>query len=332
MTVGNESQAGKVINRIAAVVAVLVALSLPLGHVLTALSSSSASLEFKAKVKASALNGLIASNPDVWMLAENRLMGLISSEPVPLANEVVEVIDADGHLVVKSGAAIDEPILSRTYTLFDAGIPVGQVKVSGSQRAIVNTTLIAAFLGLVLGGMVFVVMRVLPMRALRRTTQALILEKERAEGMLVNLSEYRDHLENLVEQRTADLRVAAATFDSQEAMFVTDANRKILRINRAFTQSTGYGDDEAIGQTIDLLKSDRHDENFYSTLWEGVDLLGGWQGEIWNRRKSNEIFPSWITITALKDDHGVVTNYIGVHHDITERKLARRGNSQSCIL
>lgn len=116
MPVRNEDQAAKVINRIAAVVAVLVALSLPLGHALTALSSSGATLEFKAKVKASALNGLIASNPEVWMLAENRLLGLISREPVPLANEVVEVMDAKGNLVVKSGAEIDAPILSRNYT------------------------------------------------------------------------------------------------------------------------------------------------------------------------------------------------------------------------
>lgn len=322
MPVRNEDQAAKVINRIAAVVAVLVALSLPLGHVLTALSTGGAALEFKAKVKASALNGLIASNPDVWMLAENRLMGLISREPVPLANEVVEVIDIRGNLVVRSGAAIDTPILSRSYTLFDAGTPVGQVKVSGSQRELVGTALLAAFLGLLLGSAVFMVMRVLPMRALRRATEALIVEKDRAESMLVDLSNYRDHLENLVEQRTADLRVAAAAFDSQEAMFVTDADRKILRINRAFSQSTGYGDAEAIGQTINILKSGRHDDDFYRTLWESVDRFGGWQGEIWNRRKSGEIFPAWMTVTALKSDDSVTTNYIGVHHDITERKLA----------
>jgi diguanylate cyclase (GGDEF)-like protein/PAS domain S-box-containing protein len=322
MPVRNESYAAKVIHRIATVVAVLVALSLPLGHVLTALSSNSAALEFKAKVKASALNGLISSSPDVWMLAENRLIGVIASEPVPLANEVVEVIDAQGNIIVKSGAAIDEPILSRNYTLFDAGIPVGQVKVSGSQRMMVNTTLIASFLGCVLGGMVFVVMRVLPMRALRRTTEALVVEKERAEGMLVDLSVYRDHLETLVAQRTADLRIAAAAFDSQEAMFVTDVNRKFLRINQAFMRSTGYADDEAMGQTIDLLKSGRHDDDFYQTLWENVDRFGGWQGEIWYRRKGGDVFPSWMTITAVKNDDSTVTNFIGVHHDITDRKLA----------
>jgi diguanylate cyclase (GGDEF)-like protein/PAS domain S-box-containing protein len=322
MPIRNESHAAKVIHRIAAVVATLVALSLPIGHVFTALASNSAQLEFKAKVKASALNGLIASNPDVWMLAENRLMGLIASEPVPLANEVVEVIDAEGNVVVKSGAAIDGPILSRNYTLYDAGIAVGRVKVSGSQRSVVNTTLIALFLGIVLGSMVFVVMRVLPMRALRRTTEALVVEKVRAEGMLIDLSVYRDHLENLVEQRTADLRIAAAAFDSQEAMFVTDVNRKFLRINKAFTQSTGYDESESIGQTIDLLKSDRHDDNFYQSLWESVDRFGGWQGEIWNRRATGDIFPSWMTITALKNEDRVVTNFIGVHHDITERKLA----------
>ena len=322
MSLRADDHATKVINRMAIFIAIMVAISLPVGYALTSLASAAAALEFKARVKAAALNGLIASSPDIWMLAENRLQGLISREPVPLAHELVQIIDAQGNLVVQSGLPPVAPVLSQAYSLFDAGQPVGQVIVIGSQRELVVNTVFVTLLGALLGGLVFVIMRVLPLRALRLATEALRTEKEHAEEMLVELAGHRDHLEDLVRARTADLRVTAAAFDSQEAMIVTDANRVILRVNRAFTQATGYSEADALGQTPSLLNSDRHDAEFFRDLWETIDRSGGWQGEIWDRRKNGEVFPTWMTITALKDDQGAVTHYIGVHHDITQRKLA----------
>ena len=118
----------------------------------------------------------------------------------------------------------------------------------------------------------------------------------------------------------AELRIAAAAFESHEGMVVTDANGVILRVNQAFTESTGYAADEAIGQTPSLLKSGRHDDDFYRAMWETINRTGGWQGEIWDRRKNGEIFPKWLTVSAVKDQHGAVTHYVGAHFDITERK------------
>ena len=118
-----------------------------------------------------------------------------------------------------------------------------------------------------------------------------------------------------------DLRIAAVAFESQEGMLVTDANGVILKVNRAFTETTGYTSMEAVGRTPSLLKSGRHDADFYRAMWRTIHLTGKWQGEVWDRRKNGEIYPKWLTITAVKGDDEVTTHYIGSHLDITERKL-----------
>ena len=123
-------------------------------------------------------------------------------------------------------------------------------------------------------------------------------------------------------QTEADLRIAAAAFDAQEAMLITDSNRVILRVNRAFAENTGYTAEEVIGQNPRLLKSHRHDADFFSAMWESIGQTGGWQGEIWDRRKNGEGYQKWLTISAVKDGEGRVTNYVGVQYDISERKKA----------
>ncbi len=129
---------------------------------------------------------------------------------------------------------------------------------------------------------------------------------------------------DVTERRRAetDLRLAAAAFDSQEAMMVTDANAVILRVNRAFTEITGYTVDELVGQTPRLLKSGRHNADFYRKMWSSIQSSGGWQGEVWDRRKNGEEYPKWLTISAVKGADGVVTHLIGTHLDISERKKA----------
>ena len=118
------------------------------------------------------------------------------------------------------------------------------------------------------------------------------------------------------------LHIAATAFDSQEGMMVTDPDGVILRVNRAFTETTGYTAEEAVGRTTRLLKSGRHNADFYREMWETINRTGGWQGEIWDRRKTGEEYPKWLTISAVKDDNGIVTHYVGTHFDITERKKA----------
>ncbi|MDD5177266.1 MAG: EAL domain-containing protein [Sterolibacterium sp.] len=130
--------------------------------------------------------------------------------------------------------------------------------------------------------------------------------------------------EDITERRRAEaeLRIAAIAFESQEGMAVTDTRQVILRVNHAFTEITGYSAAEAVGQTPKLLSSGRHDRTFYADMWEGIRRTGSWQGEIWNRRKNGEVYPEWLTITAVKADDGAVSHYVSTLTDITLRKAA----------
>jgi len=131
---------------------------------------------------------------------------------------------------------------------------------------------------------------------------------------------------DITEHRLAeqDMRIAATAFESQEGMVVTDAEAVILRVNRAFTDITGYAAEEAVGQTPRLLRSGRHDAAFYTAMWESIHRSGLWQGEIWNRRKNGEVYLEWLSITAVKGGAGEVTHYVGTLTDITQRKAAEQ--------
>ena len=119
-----------------------------------------------------------------------------------------------------------------------------------------------------------------------------------------------------------DLRIAATAFESQEGMFITDDKGIILRANQAFSEITGYSVDEAIGKTPGLFSSGRHDPGFYAAMYESIAQTGAWKGEIWNRRKNGEVFPEWLTITAVKNNAGKVTHHVSTLTDITQRKAS----------
>ncbi len=120
------------------------------------------------------------------------------------------------------------------------------------------------------------------------------------------------------------LRVAAAAFESQEAMIITDARNVILQVNQAFMTNTGYSASEALGKTPRLIRSDRHDKIFQQSMWDSLNSTGVWKGELWNRHKDGTEFPAWSTISAVKNAHGEVTHYVGSHFDITARKQAEK--------
>lgn len=118
----------------------------------------------------------------------------------------------------------------------------------------------------------------------------------------------------------AELRIAAIAFEAPEGMLITDADRKILRVNNAFTIITGYTAEEAIGKSPRMLSSGRQDAAFYAMMWDSILSTGVWQGEIWNRRKNGEIYPEHLTITAVKDASGRTTNYVAAFSDVTDIK------------
>jgi len=119
-------------------------------------------------------------------------------------------------------------------------------------------------------------------------------------------------------QAEEELRIAAIAFETQEGMLVTDANGIIVRVNQAFTRLTGYSAEEAVGKTLALLKSDRHDESFLQTLWSVLQEKKHWQGEVWNRSKNGKIYAEWMTICAVSSPSGNTAHYVGTISDITQ--------------
>ena len=108
--------------------------------------------------------------------------------------------------------------------------------------------------------------------------------------------------------------------DSAEGIVITDADRRILTVNKAFSTLTGYSPQEIIGADPRILKSGRHDAAFYHVLWRTIRESGQWQGEIWNRKKNGELYLEWLSITAVRNAEGQLTHYVGIFSDITERK------------
>ncbi|MCE6977868.1 EAL domain-containing protein [Pseudomonas frederiksbergensis] len=125
-------------------------------------------------------------------------------------------------------------------------------------------------------------------------------------------------------ERTADrerLRQAAAVFDcTREGVLVTDSKGLIVHVNRAFMEITGYQREEVLGQRPNMFKSGHHPPGFYQAMFAALESLGEWSGEIWNRRKSGEIYPQWQTIRLIRDDQGRLSQYVAVFSDISAIK------------
>ena len=119
-----------------------------------------------------------------------------------------------------------------------------------------------------------------------------------------------------------ELRIAAIAFESQEGMLITDASHVILRVNSAFTRITGYPAEEVVGHSASIFNSPRHDANFYHSITATLDTTGTWQGELWIQRKTEQMFPLWLSITAVRAEDGNTTHYVHALVDITERKMA----------
>ncbi len=125
-------------------------------------------------------------------------------------------------------------------------------------------------------------------------------------------------------QMQEKLQLAATVFESTaEGVLITDTRQRINAVNRAFSEITGYSEDEAIGETPRLLASGLHDGAFYAAMWYQLTAEGHWQGEISNRRKNGEIYPSWLTISAVRNHDRFITHFVAVFADISSIKQAQ---------
>lgn len=144
------------------------------------------------------------------------------------------------------------------------------------------------------------------------------------EGLSVSLvTDVTDRL-----RTESELRIAATAFSAQEGIMITDAGKRILRVNDAFEKASGYTQAEVLGQKPSMFSSGNHDSRFYEAMWNSIAETGLWHGEIWNRRKNGEIYPQSLTISAVRNSDGEITNYVGDFIDISNIKQAEEAISK----
>ncbi|MEW4487471.1 SpoIIE family protein phosphatase [Thalassoglobus sp. JC818] len=151
------------------------------------------------------------------------------------------------------------------------------------------------------------------------------LQKEVYRTLRQRVAEETEHLSQAndkLRKTREDLRLAAVAFDTHDSIVITDRSGIILRVNDSFTALTGYSHEEVVGQTPRMLRSGRHEDEFYQEMWKAISEVGYWEGRIWNRRKDGTEYLQRLTITSLKDDTGKVTHYVGDGQDITDEVKA----------
>lgn len=107
---------------------------------------------------------------------------------------------------------------------------------------------------------------------------------------------------------------------SLEGIIITDSSGRITKVNPSFTSITGYSEQEVVGKNPGILKSEHHNQHFYKSMWESLLNEGHWSGEIWDRHKDGNAFPEWLSISAIRNSDGETSHYVGVFHDISDKK------------
>ena len=265
--------------------------------------------------------------------------GVIGTQPASnAARRLIEVRDGefegrstDG--LLRYFAVVPMP---ETGWIAYVGVPVAKAYAAARQRAITALAIaLSAMLLLILLAMVIARRIGKPIGALEKAAHAVEAGDLRvraavtgpreiaavAQGFNTMVEAQQRNVETL-KRHVDQLRIAATAFESQEGMMVTDASYRILQTNRAITEVTGYTAEELIGQTPRILRSALHPPEFYEQMWQTVLREGKWQGEVIGRRKSGEIYPKWLTITAVRADDGAPTHFVTSEADITARKAA----------
>lgn len=133
-------------------------------------------------------------------------------------------------------------------------------------------------------------------------------------GAAIRRQDYREHLQ----QARIALNCTA------EGIMSCDAQNRITSVNKSFTAITGYTEEEVIGRTPAILRSDRHKPDFFAAMWHDIAHQGGWHGEVWNRRKNGEIYPQRLTIATIRNDGGEISHYVAVFADVSELKQSQQ--------
>lgn len=153
-------------------------------------------------------------------------------------------------------------------------------------------------------------------RSFTLSAHKLSLKDTKAPPILLSLLEV-----SLKQMSNQSMRLASSIIDQiREGLMITDHRGLIVKVNHAFTEITGYAEEDAMGQTPNILHSGRHPQQFYQDMWSEIQHHGWWAGEVWNKRKTGEVFPEWLQISRIKDDVTGKMFYAATFSDITDRK------------
>jgi PAS domain S-box-containing protein len=312
-------------TRLASVVAGLIALSLPLGFLTLTLQSNLASMSEEAKYGAANLSRAISANPEFWQFEAHRLQELIKDMTETTLPESRRVVDSTGRVIVQSlestapeehakhteaeevaeaaeAAEFLDPnhllVISRKAPLMDSGKVVGHYEVIRNWRPLLLETALVSLLGLFLGAMVLLVLRVYPVRALKRTLATLANEKERAEITLNSIG---------------------------DAVITVNASGSVKSFNPAAGKLFGYTTDQVVGHDIKMLmpEAHRHALDGYLERYPhtGQPYLKGLELEVTALRSNGDVFPMELRISEFYLEGS--RQFIGSMRDISERRLAR---------
>ena len=133
------------------------------------------------------------------------------------------------------------------------------------------------------------------------------------------------YVDDITERKQEEIRLRRAdvVFSSfGEGMVVVSPDGTIEAVNPSFCRISGYQENELIGRNMSIMRSGQHTTDFYREFWHALKTRGSWQGEIWNRRKTGEVYPEWASIHAVRSPEGAIVNYVAAVTDLTETKRA----------
>ena len=282
--------------------ALSVGIALPGGYFGLNYSNLVEHVETVAQVKAGAVNTLATANPGMWMYQLQRMEELLLRYPISLTGDRATVRDADGNSLLTVGVTPDTPVLVRSSPIYDSGRVVGQVEITHSYRGVVSGTLVAGLLGLLLGALVYATLLVLPLRALRRVTAALVRESA---ALSASASRYR-----------------AVAKTARDAIVTADGAGTIVGWNPAAERMFGYTEAEVIGQPLTLVMPHRYHAGHLDGMRRiqagGERHAIGKSVELHGQTKAGREFPLELALSEWEVPEGRF--FAGIIRDITERK------------
>ncbi len=293
-----------IVGGVALTIALIVAVVLPLGYATLGYRNLVEHIDTEVGVKAEIItNTIIAVNPELWQFQVARLEELLARQPRLLPDEAASVRDVKGNVLAKVGSSPDPPMLRRSHAVHDSGRVVGRVEVEHSLRQLIYGSAIVALLGLVLGATVFITLRVLPLRALRRVTEALFAEKERAEVTLHSIG---------------------------DAVITTDAQELVEYLNPAAEDLTGWPLAEAKGRPLaEILRlvDESTKQPAESPLRRALAeaRVVSFESNTALLRRDETVVAIEDSAAPIRDDSGKVIGGVLVFHDVSAaRSLSQR--------